>query len=80
MSYHDNQCVCGRKKPTDTLLCDDCLRDADPAYLRAYSSPEQCSRDFCRTAAIRLLAAARRQRLGQREFRAGASRSRRGSP
>ncbi len=27
MSYHDNKCVCGRKKPTDTLLCDDCLRD-----------------------------------------------------
>jgi hypothetical protein len=67
MSYHDNKCVCGRKKPTDTLLCDDCLRDAEPAYLRAYSSPEQFGRDYRRTAAIRLLSAARLKRHGWRD-------------
>jgi hypothetical protein len=24
MSYEDTKCPCGGKKPTDTMLCDDC--------------------------------------------------------
>lgn len=25
MSYEDTNCPCGGKKPTDTMLCDECL-------------------------------------------------------
>lgn len=46
MSYEDTNCVCGDRKPTDTMLCDTCmeylkdrrematLRSADPVELR----------------------------------------------
>lgn len=27
MSYHDNQCPCGLKKPRDTMLCNGCMTD-----------------------------------------------------
>lgn len=27
MAYHDTNCPCGGKKPTDTMLCDECVTE-----------------------------------------------------
>jgi hypothetical protein len=61
MAYHDTTCVCGNKKPTDTLLCDECRQAADQTTWTIYTQSERFSNAIRRSAAIRLLSAARRR-------------------
>jgi hypothetical protein len=59
MSYENTQCPCGGKKPTDTMLCDDCeiALDKHPSmkWFRDGSQPVEARRH----AAIILVSAAR---------------------
>jgi hypothetical protein len=63
MAYDDTHCVCRGRKPTHTLLCDECDRylathpDRHPDHA-ALRDPTTAV-EYRRAAAIRLLAAAR---------------------
>lgn len=62
MSYENNSCPCGNKKPTDTLLCDDCFScfsgRKEMAIFAGKAGPE-----IRRNAAIILLMLSRRRKL-----------------
>jgi hypothetical protein len=61
MSYENSKCPCGGKKPTSTMLCDDCnswlANDRDMKIFRDGNQPDW----YRRGAAIRLLSIARRR-------------------
>ena len=61
MSYQDTNCACGRRKLTDTLLCYACLQAFGGREEAAVYEDPQSPREQRRTAAIRLLAMARRR-------------------
>lgn len=68
MSYEDTHCPCGGKKPTDTMLCDLCVD-----YLKDRREMKEMSDitlrvDYRRSAAVILIALARRRTREQAQF------------
>ncbi len=62
MSYENTQCPCGGKKPTDTMLCDDCETAlADHPAMRWFTDRSQPV-ESRRNAAIVLVTAARQRK------------------
>lgn len=62
MSYADTNCACGGRKLTDSLLCAKCEASFATTDDLATYRDERASVVLRRTAAIRLLALARRRR------------------
>ena len=60
MSYHDTRCPCGGKKPTDTMLCDNCNQRLSERREMAIFRNEKEDQSYRRHAAIILLSLARR--------------------
>lgn len=64
MSYENQQCPCGGRKPRETMLCDDCKSAlADRSELQDYLD-QRLSLDYRRNAALVLLSLAKRRRIG----------------
>lgn len=61
MSYENSKCPCGGRKLTDTMLCDDCEKAVAGTFDRREMDDPKAPRDVRRSAAIRLLAVARRR-------------------
>ena len=63
MSYSDTNCPCGGKKPTDTMLCDDCnTAYAEHPSMRVFRDKTN-STDSRRHAAIVLLSLSRKRKF-----------------
>lgn len=61
MSYENTQCPCGGKKPTQTMLCDDCLEAFKDRKELATFQDTSHGLEMRRHAAIILLSLARRR-------------------
>lgn len=62
MSYENTNCPCGGKKPTDTMLCDDCLAAFADRPEMATLNQRTASFEYRRHAAIILISLARQRK------------------
>lgn len=71
MSYEDTKCPCGGKKPTQTMLCDECVEHfKDRRELREYQDGT-LPLEYRRNAAIILLSLARKRKRELENSRLG---------
>ena len=61
MSWDNTQCPCGGRKATETMLCAECEKFVEGTFDRREMDNPEASFDARRSAAIRVLACARRR-------------------
>lgn len=61
MAYEDTKCPCGGKKPTDTMLCDDCVEHLKDRREMAEYQDITLRHDYRRSAATILVSLARQR-------------------
>ncbi len=61
MSYENMSCPCGGRKPTDTMLCEDCERAFADRPEMATMRDGEATVEYRRTAAIILVTLARKR-------------------
>ena len=65
MSYENNQCVCGGKKPTETMLCDECEAAVAGSFDRKRMDDKTASYEDRRRSAIFVLSVCRKRKHQQ---------------